>query len=104
MSTKHLAFLSMPMEALLDILSGRATATLPNEIPADSVFLYSFIEPEHQILKICLTHDKFDAVTQAGFIKTYQMKIMLNPEPESPKVERYEAETLIGTEQWHRDV
>jgi len=94
----------MPIEALLDILTGRATAKLPPEIPEDATALYSFIEPDLQLLKIAVTHDKFDVVPQSGLIKTYKLAIELAPVQEQSKLDSYTGETLIGTEQWHRDV
>src|SRR5271156_3068305 len=99
--SRRIAFLSMPIEALLDILSGRATAKLPESIPTDSTFLYSFIEPDHQLLKIALTHEKFEPVTQGGYIKTHILEIITAP-VKAPEPAGYTAETLIGTEQWHR--
>jgi len=102
--SRRIAFLSMPIEALLDILAGRATAKLPVDVPEDSTYLYSYLESEHQILKIALSHEKFDPVTQGGYIKTHKLEIVVAPPPKAEEAPGYVAETLIGTEQWHRDV
>ena len=105
MADRRIVFLSMPIEALLDILTGRATAKLPEEIPPEATLMYSFIEPENQVMKIALTHETFDSIPQGNFIKTHRLLVEIIPNPaESDKPEKYTGETLIGTEQWHRDV
>lgn len=97
MSGRRIAFLSMPLEALLDILTGRATAKLPVEVPEDACLLYSFVEPDSQTLKIAITHDKFELITHGGFIKIHKLIVETIPVKEPVKPEGYTGETLIGT-------
>jgi hypothetical protein len=104
MSGRRIVFLSIPIEALLDILSGRATARLPDEVPSDIALMYSFIEPDTQVLKMAVSHEKFDPLGQVTCPKIFKILVEMTVKPKEEKPEGYTGETLIGTEQWHRDV
>lgn len=99
---RRILFLSMPIEALLEVLTGRATAKLPSDIPTDSTLLYSYIDPECQTLKIAVTHASFDPVKHGGYIKNHNIEAVPVPEAKLDSAKGYSGETLIGGDDWSR--
>jgi hypothetical protein len=101
--SRRILFLSMSIETLLEVLSGRATAKLPADIPPDSTLLYSYIEHDSQTLKIAITHPSFESISGSGYIKTHSIETKLVPGIEKPKsFEGYSEDSLIASEEWSR--
>ena len=101
MYERKIAALSMPIEALLDIITGRATVVLPDTIPPDAKYLYAYIDEEKQVIKLILTHEKFPPRDPTDFVVTHRATILkLFKKEEAPQT--YEAETLVNSENWAR--
>lgn len=99
---RRILFLSMPIEALLEVLTGRATAKLPSNIPTDSTLLYSYIDPESQTLKIAVTHPTFEIVKQSGYVKSYLIESVPVPTEKEKEAKGYSGESLLTSEDWSR--
>lgn len=57
---RRIITLVIPVESLLDYLSGKIILKLPNAIPNDSKLFSSALDTDHQILKLTLTNDSFE--------------------------------------------
>lgn len=57
---RKMVFITMPIEALLEVISGRITLKLPPEVPEDAKYLYTYVDEEKQVLQIAVTHESFE--------------------------------------------
>jgi len=106
MIKRRIATVSVHLLHLLQVLNGQCAIKLPSDIPSNSIFLYSFVEHDNQVLKIALSHEKFDEVTEQGFIKNYPVLITDIYVPSiNPLVgPQYEKESLTLGADWYRDI
>lgn len=96
---RKIVFISLPIDALLDVICGRASLELPSYIPPDCRAIYSWIEPEDQLVKIAIYHEDFSIRTSESSIPTYRLNI--KPVISEGSVS-YISEVLPNNEDWDR--
>lgn len=100
---RRIILLSLPIEALLELVMGRVTIKLPPEIPTDLEFVYSFIEPEHQVIKIAVSHPSFDFKEYGEYIKLVRVTVEpVKPSENETTHPGYTGDSLLVDENWSR--
>lgn len=102
MKGRHIRFLSIPVAALLEVLSGRATVELPSDIPLDIQFLYSYIVPDDQALRVAVTHPTFPEKQAGDYVQISHLKITEKPVPPPEPAFAYDGKSLLESDDWDR--
>lgn len=93
--------LSIPIEALLRVLSGKASIKLPDDVPADLIFDYAYLDYENQLLKILVCHPSFELKAFGQYVKTENIEVE-SLEVEEPQPEGYSGESAVTSDDWAR--
>ena len=97
---RRIVFVSITIEALLEVICGRATINLPKQVPEDCVPLYSWIENDDQVVKIALSHPKFELRAFETPISTYRLAIIPVIDQDLPEPTVYTQESITNSEDW----
>lgn len=101
--TRRTAVLSVPLTCLMDVVIGKTVIKLPKEVPEDAIYVYSWIEPDTQLLKIVLEHESFEKQSSGTYHTTH--KAILEPsKKETPESIKYDPKSLIDAENFSRYV
>ena len=57
---RRLLAITIPIESLVEVFTGRLILSLPKEIPEDAKYFASHYDARHQMLYITVTHPTFD--------------------------------------------
>lgn len=99
---RRVLHLTLPIEALLDVIVGKAVMKLPDNISPEIVLLSAFIDQGDQVLKITVTHPEFKEVP-AGCYVSYE-KIIVELKPEEPAPEPIKLEEPPRPEECDRNI
>ena len=100
---RRVIIVSMPIEALLEIAVGRAAIKLPSDIPSDAQYAYAYIDEEHELIKIAITHPSFELRPYGDYIRTVKAEVVpATPDKNEDANKGYSGNSIVNNEDWAR--